>query len=61
MAVIEVKPGGYAGRFVRPGDMILSINGQDVKSVADLKKRIASGVVERQHRPRGHGSTVQFR
>lgn len=42
--VVAVKPGAYAGRFVRPGDMILTVNGQDVKSVADLQKRVASGI-----------------
>ena len=42
--IVEVKPGAYAGRFVRPGDMILAVNGQDVKNVADLKKRVASGI-----------------
>jgi Do/DeqQ family serine protease len=61
VVVIEVKPGGYAGRFVRPGDMILGINGQDVKSVADLKKRIASGVSSVSIAREGMVSTVQFR
>ena len=42
--IVEVKPGAYAGRFVRPGDMILGVNGQEVKNVADLKKRVASGI-----------------
>ncbi len=53
--VIEVKPGAYAGRFVRQGDMIVAVNGQDVKNVADLKKKITGGVVERHHQPRRHG------
>jgi Do/DeqQ family serine protease len=44
VAVVEVKPGAYASRFVRPGDMILSVNGQEVKSVADLRKRVAGAV-----------------
>ncbi len=44
IVIVEVKPGAYAGRFVRPGDMILAVNGQDVKTVADLKKRVASGI-----------------
>ncbi|WP_229600842.1 Do family serine endopeptidase [Reyranella humidisoli] len=44
IVIVDVKPGAYAGRFVRPGDMILAVNGQDVKSVADLKKRVASGI-----------------
>lgn len=42
--IVEVKNGAYAGRFVRPGDMILAVNGQEVKNVADLKKRVASGI-----------------
>ncbi len=44
IVIVEVKPGAYAGRFVRPGDMILAVNGQEVKSVADLKKRVAAGI-----------------
>ncbi len=44
VAVVEVKPGAYASRFVRPGDMILSVNGQEVKSVADLQKRVGGAV-----------------
>ncbi len=42
--IVEVKNGAYASRFVRPGDMILAVNGQEVKNVAELKKRIASGI-----------------
>ena len=59
--VVEVKPGAYAGRFVRPGDMILGINGQDVKNVAELKKRIADGVSSVSIGREGMVSTVQFR
>ena len=44
IVIVEVKNGAYAGRFVRPGDMILAVNGQDVKNVAELKKRVASGI-----------------
>lgn len=61
VAVIEVKPGAYAGRFVRPGDMILATNGQDVKNVADLKKRLAAGVNSVSIGREGMVSTVQFR
>ena len=61
VAVVEVKPGAYAGRFVRPGDMILATNGQDVKSVADLKKRIAAGITSVSIAREGMVSTVQFR
>ncbi|MGZ5907117.1 MAG: Do family serine endopeptidase [Reyranella sp.] len=59
--VTEVKAGSFAGRFVRPGDMILSVNGQDVKNVAELKKRIASGVSSVSIGREGMVSTVQFR
>ena len=59
--VMEVKPGSFAGRFVRPGDMILGINGQDVKNVAELKNRIAAGVASVSIGREGMVSTVQFR
>jgi serine protease Do len=59
--VTEVKAGSYAGRFVRPGDMILSVNGQDVKNVAELKKRMAAGVSSVSIGREGMVSTVQFR
>ncbi len=42
--IVDVKAGAYASRFVRPGDMILGVNGQEVKNVAELKKRVASGI-----------------
>ncbi len=59
--VTEVKAGSFAGRFVRPGDMILSVNGQDVKNVAELKKRIAATVSSVSIGREGMVSTVQFR
>jgi serine protease Do len=59
--VMDVKTGSFAGRFVRPGDMILGINGQDVKNVAELKKRIAAGVASVSIGREGMVSTVQFR
>src|SRR5882757_7372599 len=59
--IIEVKPGAYAGRFVRQGDMILAVNGQDVKNVADLKKKIAGGVSSVTISREGMVNTVQFR
>src|SRR5215470_9726209 len=59
--VIEVKPGAYAGRFVRPGDMIVAVNGQDVKNVADLKKKIEGGVSSVTISREGMVNTVQFR
>ena len=61
VTVVEVKPGAYAGRFVRPGDMILATNGQDVKSVEELKKRIAAGISSVSIGREGMVSTVQFR
>ena len=61
VAVVEVKPGAYAARFIRPGDMILAANGQDVKSVEDLKKRIAAGIANVSIGREGMVSTVQFR
>ncbi|MBX9943574.1 MAG: Do family serine endopeptidase [Reyranella sp.] len=61
VAVVEVRPGAYAGRFVRPGDMILGINGQDVRNVAELKKRIGAGVASVTIGRDGMVSTVQFR
>ena len=61
VVIVEVKPGSYAGRFVRPGDMILAVNGQDVKSVADLKQRITSGVSSVSISREGMTQTVQFR
>ena len=61
VAIIEVKPGAYAGRFVRPGDMILATNGQDLKSVADLRKRVAAGISSVSIARDGMVSTVQFR
>jgi serine protease Do len=59
--VMEVKPGSFAGRFVRPGDMILSVNGEDVKNVASLKKRVTAGVASVSIGREGMVSTVQFR
>jgi Do/DeqQ family serine protease len=59
--VTEVQAGSFAGRFVRPGDMILSVNGQDVRNVAELKKRIAAGVASVSIGREGMVSTVQFR
>ena len=61
VAVVEIQPGSYAGRFLRPGDMVLAINGKDVKSVADLKSRIASGVANMTVGREGSVSTIQFR
>jgi Do/DeqQ family serine protease len=61
VAVIEVTPGSYAGRFLRPGDMVTAVNGQPLKSVADLRTRIASGVSSVSISREGLVSTIQFR
>jgi Do/DeqQ family serine protease len=61
VAVVEVQPGSYAARFLRPGDMVSAINGQDVKTVADLKRRIAAGVQSMSVGREGMVSTIQFR
>ena len=61
VAVVEVQPGSYAGRFLRPGDMVTAVNGQPLKSVADLRTRIASGVSSVSIGREGLVSTIQFR
>ena len=61
VAVLDVLPGTFASRLVRPGDMILAVNGQKVKSVADLRKRIAAGVANVSIAREGMVSTMQFR
>jgi Do/DeqQ family serine protease len=61
VAVVEVKGGSYAARFIRQGDMVIAINGQEVKSVADLKKRIDAGVSSMSIAREGMVSTIQFR
>jgi S1-C subfamily serine protease len=59
--VVEVQPGSYAARFLRPGDMVTAINGQEVKNVADLKRRIAAGIASLSVGREGMVSTIQFR
>ncbi len=61
VGVVEVKPGSYAARFLRVGDMVIALNGQEVKNVADLKKRIAAGVSSMSVGREGMVSTIQFR
>jgi serine protease Do len=61
VAVIEVRAGSYAGRFLRANDMLIAINGQELKSVADLKKRIAAGITSMSIAREGMVSTIQFR
>jgi len=61
VAVVEVQPGSYAARFLRPGDMVAAINGQEVKNVADLKRRVAAGVASLSVAREGMVSTIQFR
>ena len=59
--VIEIRPGSYAARFVRPGDMVVALNGQDVKNVAALKKAIAAGVTSITISRNGVPQTIQLR
>jgi Do/DeqQ family serine protease len=61
VAVLEVQQGSYASRFLRPGDMVTAINGQEVKNVADLKKRLPAGVQSISVGREGMVSTIQFR
>ncbi len=61
VAVVQVQPGSYAGRFLRPGDMLVAMNGKDVKSVEDVKARIAAGVASLTFSREGLVSTIQFR
>ena len=61
VAVTEVKPGSYAARFIRPGDMLIAVNGEEVKSVAELKDRIRSGISSLSIGREGMVSTMQFR
>ncbi|HKV15227.1 MAG TPA: PDZ domain-containing protein, partial [Reyranella sp.] len=61
VAVTEVQPGSYAARFIRPGDMVIAVNGKEVKSVAELKDRIRSGVSSLSLGREGMVSTIQFR
>ena len=53
----RVKP----AHVVRQGDMVLAINGQEVKDVADLKRRVAGTVTSISIGREGMVSTVQFR
>lgn len=43
MAVLEVKEGTTSARFVRSGDVLLSINGMDIKTAKDAQKALDSG------------------
>jgi Do/DeqQ family serine protease len=61
VVVLDIAPGGIAGRFVRPGDYILAVNGEAVKNVADLKRRLAAGVANITVGREGMTSTIQFR
>jgi Do/DeqQ family serine protease len=61
VVVGEVQPGTYAARFLRPADMVMAINGQEVKSVADLKKRLGSPVASISVSREGMVQTIQFR
>ena len=61
VTVVEVQPGSYSARFLRAGDMVTAINGQEVKSVADLKRRVTAGVSSLSVGREGMVSTIQFR
>ncbi|MBS0223378.1 MAG: Do family serine endopeptidase [Proteobacteria bacterium] len=61
VAVVEIQPGSYASRFIKPGDMVIAVNGKEVQSVADLKGRIAGGVSSLSIGREGMVSTIQFR
>jgi serine protease Do len=61
VTVVEVQPGSYAARFIRPGDMVTAVNGQEVKSVADLKARIPGGITSVSIGREGMVQTIQFR
>jgi serine protease Do len=61
IAVVQVQPGSYAARFIRAGDMVVSVNGKEVKTVADLRARIAAGVASLSISREGLVSTIQFR
>lgn len=43
VVVVSAPRGTYASRVVAPGDILLEINGKDIKSVADVEKAAASG------------------
>jgi Do/DeqQ family serine protease len=62
VVVLDVAQGTMISRFVRAGDYISAVNGQEVKSVADLKRKLANGNVANVSVLRdGMSSTVQFR
>jgi serine protease Do len=59
--VIQVQPGSYAARFLRPNDMVTAANNQPVKNVAELKKIVAGTVSNLSIGREGMVSTIQFR
>jgi serine protease Do len=59
--VVDVPQGSFAGRFVRPGDFIIAVNNQEIRSVADLRREIAAGVSNVRIGREGMTSTIQFR
>ena len=61
VTVTNVQPGSYAARFLRPGDMIVSLNGETMTSVADVKAQVVRGVAPLSLRREGMVSTIQFR
>ncbi|HZP98997.1 MAG TPA: Do family serine endopeptidase [Reyranella sp.] len=61
VTVTNVQPGSYAARFLRPGDMIVSLNGETMTSVADVKAQVVRGVANLSLSREGMVSTIQFR
>jgi Do/DeqQ family serine protease len=59
--VTLVQSGSYSSRFLRPGDHLVAVNGEPVKSVADLRSRIAQGISSVSLGREGLVSTIQFR
>ena len=41
MLVTRIMRGAYAWRIVRPGDLIVSVNGKSVKTLEQLDKALA--------------------
>jgi len=61
IVVMDVRPGSFAARFLRPGDMVVGVNGQDVRSVAELRQRATEGLANARIARGEMISTIQFR
>jgi hypothetical protein len=42
VVVLSVRPGGIAARIFQPGDLIMEVAGQEIKTVADLDAIVAT-------------------